>query len=375
MEKVSLCAVGDVTGFFKDPESAFEYTSSVLKEADITFAQNERHYTLKSDAAPPIGNSEITTPENAERTFKPCGFDVMSFASNHCMDLGADIMMETVDALRKIGINVIGAGWNIAEARKPAIFERKGTRVGFLAYCSVMREGYQAGPERAGCAPMRALTLYNQVDFQPGTPPVILTFPNKDDLQAMLEDIKKVKAEVDVLVVSFHWGIHFARASIATYQKEVGHAVIDAGADMILGHHPHVLKGIEVYKGKPIFYSMGNFAFDYPLEELEHRMKQGTHILRLMDLYDWKIDPEWSNYAWAPESRKSMIVKCDIVDKKIQRASFLPVLINQKAQPQVVTRQDKRFEEMLQNMQDLTESQGIKTRFSVEGDEIVVSLT
>jgi len=222
---------------------------------------------------------------------------------------------------------------------------------------------------------MRALTLYNQVDYQPGTPPVILTFPNKEDLQALVEDIKKLRSQVDVLVVSIHWGIHFAPASIATYQKEVGHAIIDAGADMILGHHPHVIKGIEVYKGKPIFYSMGNFAFDYPLEELEHRMRAGTHILRLMDLYDWKVDPEFALYAWPEESRKSMIVKCEIVDKKLRRASVLPVLINQKAQPQIIPRKDKRFDELFQHLKNITESQGIKTHYSVEGDEIVLPLS
>ena len=78
----------------------------------------------------------------------------------------------------------------------------------------------------------------------------------------MVEDIKQVRSVADVVIVSMHWGIHFMPAKLATYQKEVGHAAIDAGADLIIGTHPHILKGIEVYKGKVIFYSLGNFAMD-----------------------------------------------------------------------------------------------------------------
>ena len=107
---------------------------------------------------------------------------------------------------------------------------------------------------------MRASTFYEQVDWQPGTPPRIVTLANKDDLAAMVEDIKKVRPLVDVLIMSIHWGVHHVPAVIAMYQKEVGHAAIDAGVDIILGHHAHILKAVEVYKGKVIFYSIGNFV-------------------------------------------------------------------------------------------------------------------
>jgi len=373
---VTLCAVGDVTAFRKDPECAFDYVAPILREADITFFQNERHYSRREEEDIPTegGFTEATTPEHAQ-SLKLGGFDVVSFASNHCMDAGAQVMLETVDVLKKLGFAVIGVGKNIEEARKPAIIERKGTKVAFLGYASVIRSGYSAGPERAGCVPMRAWTLYHQADYQPGTPPQILTFPYRDDLEAVIDDVKKAKAQADVVAVSFHWGVHLYHAAIATYQKEVAHAVIDAGADIILGHHPHLLKGIEVYKGKPIFYSMGNFAIDISPEVLTEWAKRSLPFRTLLDLYGWKPDPEWPMYSFPPESRKSMLVKCSIVDKKIQKACFLPVLINQRAQPRVVPREDKNFVELFQFMKEITESQGLKTEFSIEGDEIVVSLT
>ncbi|MFC2067365.1 CapA family protein, partial [Chloroflexota bacterium] len=222
---------------------------------------------------------------------------------------------------------------------------------------------------------IRAWTLYHQADYQPGTPPQILTFPYKEDLEALIEDVKKLRAQVDVLALSLHWGVHFYHAVIAMYQKEVAHAAIDAGVDIILGHHAHLLKGIEVYKGKPILYSMGNFALDSPVEEVAERRKNNVDLVNMMDLYNWKLDHGWKNYSFPPECRKSMIVRCNIVDKKIQRLCFLPVLINQKAQPKVVPPEDKNFNEMVQYIREITESQGLNTEYSIEGNEIVVSLT
>lgn len=176
-ETVSLCAVGDVAAFFKNPESMFAHTAPILNGADITFGQNERHYTdtfSEQHLMPGVPFTEIC-PRSHAAALRLGGFDVMSFASNHCMDLGADAMLGTIAALKDNGFAVIGAGRNIAEAREPAILERKGMRVAFLAYASVLRPGWEAGVSKAGCAPMRARTFYHQADYQPGTAPAIIS--------------------------------------------------------------------------------------------------------------------------------------------------------------------------------------------------------
>ncbi len=367
-----LNAVGDVTAFHDEPEKAFEYVGSVLRDADIGFAQNERHYT-RGHQESALGFTEEVSADHAE-SLKAGGFDVVSFASNHAMDLGADGLMETVGVLKDLGFAVIGVGRNIEEARKPAFIEKKGIKVAFLAYASVLRPNYQAGKDKAGCAPMRARTLYEQWNYQPGTAPHIYTFPYKEDLEAMVEDVKKAKAEADVVVLSQHWGVHFVHAVIADYQREVAHAVIDAGADLILGHHPHQLKGIEVYKGKPIFYSR-NFAFDLTSKIIDGWIKAAPHTAAAFKEQGWAYgDPEWAMYAFPPECRTSMIVRCSIGKNGVEKASFLPVLINKQAQPQIVPPSDKSFGEILQYMKDITASQGLKTTYTPEGGEIVVSL-
>ena len=105
-------------------------------------------------------------------------------------------------------MRVISAGKNIAAAREPAIVECNGVKVAFLAYCSVLRDGYQAESNKPGAAPMRAHSFYVSEDYQPGTPPRVVTVPYEEDLEALQEDIRKAKRQADVVVMSIHWGLH-----------------------------------------------------------------------------------------------------------------------------------------------------------------------
>ncbi|MBI2989536.1 MAG: CapA family protein, partial [Deltaproteobacteria bacterium] len=190
--EVSIYAVGDVIPNRPNPESLFELALPPLKQADILFGQLEIPLSEKGEPQMQAFPGKRLRPEWVSG-LTYAGFHVMSFASNHHLDRGEQAYFETIDTLTKNNIAVIGVGKNIDEARKPLILERKGTKVAFLAYCSVLPRGYEARGDKSGCAPMRASTSYEQVDWQPGTPPKILTFANKDDLAAMVEDIKKVR--------------------------------------------------------------------------------------------------------------------------------------------------------------------------------------
>jgi poly-gamma-glutamate synthesis protein (capsule biosynthesis protein) len=189
-------------------------------------------------------------------------------------------------------------------------------------------------------------------------------------MAAMLEDIRKLKAQVDVLVLSLHWGLHFMRAKLATYQQEVGYAAIDAGADIIIGTHAHILKGFEVYKGKVIFYSLCNFILDSSMRGWPNISPEKKEII---SAYNWVIEPEWANtYPHPPDSRKTIVVKITMADKRIEKVSFLPTMINIKAQPRILPRTDPGFNEVLKYMDAITEEAGLNGRYKVEGEEAVV---
>jgi hypothetical protein len=373
-DKIKFCAVGDVTAFHKEPESGYEHVSSTLRDMDFVVAQNERHYSRRRDIFPIGGFTELTDPDHA-RALLLGNYDVLTFASNHGLDLGPDVLLESIKVLRDLGIQVIGAGENIVEARKPAFVTKKGLTVGFLSYCSVLRQNYWASESSPGAAPMRAYTHYLQTDYQPGTAPKILTFPYQEDLDAMLADIRAAREQCDLLSVSFHWGLHGVKGALAMYQPEVAHKALDAGADFIIGTHPHRLKAIEVYQGKPIFYSLGNFCFDQPRWVLDEGRRRSPEHKAHMDNQGWKYDPDYEEwYAVPPENRKSMLVQIDIAGKAVERVAFRPVMINNRAQPELLLASDPRFDEVVTYVKDVTEGQKIDTSYTVKGDEVIVEL-
>jgi poly-gamma-glutamate synthesis protein (capsule biosynthesis protein) len=307
-------------------------------------------------------------PKSAS-AIKNAGFHVVSFASNHCMDWGSEAFFDTIHALQEQGLLVIGAGRNIEEARRPAMIECKGTRIAFLAYNSILPLGYWAEVDRPGCAPMRAMTFYEQIEHdQPGTPCRIHTFPHRGDMKTMINDIQKAKSQADVVVVSMHWGIHFVPAVIAEYQREVGHAAIDSGADLIIGHHSHILKGIEIYKGRVIFYSLSNFALEPPfafaeglLNDPAHKELQGLYTLQKSD-----HDP------MPKDAKKTLIGKCIISNKEIKRISVLPTYVNKNSQPEILDSNDKRFGEVVKYLEEITRDQGLDTNYVKNKDEVIV---
>ncbi len=369
-EEIVLYAVGDIAPDREDPASILQHVASILNTGDAVFGQleavlSERGTPLPQARLPCRGHPSIAGG------LKDAGFDVVSFASNHCMDWGREAFLDTIDALESAGLSVVGAGRDIEEARKPAIVDCTGTRVAFLAYNSILPAGYWADAGRPGCAPMRALTLYEQIELdQPGTPCRVHTYAHRDDLRAMEADIVDAKARADLVVVSMHWGIHFVPAVLAEYQREIALAAIDAGADLIVGTHAHILKGIEVYAGKVIFYSLCNFALDLraPQELIESPQHREIEVLNP----DWKPDPEYPTYFMPPDSRKTIVAKCSIADRHIRRVSFLPVYINRQSQPEVLVSSDPRFDEVVGYLDEITTDQGLGTMYTVEGDEVVI---
>lgn len=266
-EIITLCAVGDVGPRRDNPEypyhePIFALSGPMTRHADIAFCQLERVLSEKPNRT---YYNDVVHPDNV-RQLTEGGFNVVSVAGNHHMDAGVEAFLDTLEVLKKNHIKPVGVGLNIAEARTPVIVEKNGTRVAFLGYSSIIPKAevpYDAEENRPGCAPMYTSTFYEASDWQPGTPsPRVISMANKEDLEAMRNDIRRAKAQADLVVMSIHWGVHHVPGLIAMYQYEVAHAAVDSGVDLIIGHHPHILKGIEVYGGKAIFYSLCNFGMD-----------------------------------------------------------------------------------------------------------------
>ena len=172
-------------------------------------------------------------PEVAH-ALRSAGFNLVTLANNHSMDFGWAALAETRRHLSTAGIAWIGAGQNLDEARQMALYTVKGKKIAFLGYSLTQPIEFFASRTRPGTAP--------------------------GYVNMMTADVANARKQADLVIVSFHWGRE-ASGTVQTYQRDTAHRAIEAGADVIIGHHPHVLQGVERYKGGIIFYSLGNFTF------------------------------------------------------------------------------------------------------------------
>ena len=360
---IVLMGCGDV-GPIHEPMGAYAaLVKSTLATADLRFGQCERVYSTRGVVLARNSDKHSRVDPSMASIFSECGFDVMSVASNHAMDWGAEAMLDTNDALRRRGIAVVGAGANLAEARKPAVVERDGVRVAFLAYCSVLHDGYAAEADKPGVAPLRVHTRYEAAEYQPGMPPRVITEAYPEDLAAVIADIKAARASADVVIVSLHWGLHFIPRAIADYQPAVADAVFAAGADLVLGHHAHVPKAIGVVRNRTCFYSLSNFIMSAPAASAERHQT-------FMHRYGVTLDPAYPHLPYGVDAKRSLIAKATLSKRGVDRVSFLPVLIDPQLRPEVLRGGDPRFDDAVRYME--WASEGHAHYFHVDGDEVMV---
>jgi poly-gamma-glutamate capsule biosynthesis protein CapA/YwtB (metallophosphatase superfamily) len=221
----------------------FEKVRKVTREADIFLVNLECPFTERGEML--SKNFNFRARPSLVAALTSAGVDVVSLANNHVMDYGSDGLDDTVSALDGEGIRHFGAGPSLTEAREPVILEVKGVRVAFLGYLFL------------GETHLEPYEIF-ATDDQPGAAG---HYDDAEALQSMIEaDIQSAKTQADHVILFFHWGRE-GHADPETYQVALAHAAIDAGASAVLGSHPHNLQGVEVYKGSPIAYSLGNFVF------------------------------------------------------------------------------------------------------------------
>ncbi len=213
---------------------------------------------------------------------KALGVHAVTLANNHMMDYGPEALVDTLTTCDAASVARCGAGRDLEEAFRPLTFDLAGCRVGMLNLATTVPMGFDAGPGKPGLAPLRVeFALEIDTSFMvenPGCMPVVRTWVRPEEQDALCQRIQRLRAAVDVTVVAIHWGVpEFwlspAQGVLAQYQQPLAHAMIEAGADVVYGHHSHTLHPIEVYRGRPIFYSPGNFFFEYdtPRPYMERR--------------------------------------------------------------------------------------------------------
>lgn len=249
-----------------DPEAPFGRVRAGLKEADLVFG-NLECCLYQPPAERSLMDEGFYVNPSLGRALPLAGYQIVGNANN--VTYGGEAIRSSLLELDRLGIAHVGAGLNREQARAPAIIERRGMRFGFLQRTSVYwPTNHEAGEHSPGVAVLRGHTAY-QLPLhktrpeippanRPGVPPEILTWADPAYLAQYREDIAALRSKADIVVASHHWGLH---EDVLQYMTEIAHAAIDAGADIVVGHGPHFSLPVEVYKGKPVFYGLGNFSF------------------------------------------------------------------------------------------------------------------
>ena len=306
---ITLAAVGDclITRGFIRNDPKLQPILSILRSADVSFGNFEM--TLPDPDLYPAGTGACGDLNNSAEGPMPeelawAGIKMVGMANNHALDYGIPGMFETADKVGAAGLVHAGTGRNLEDARAPAFYDSPAGRTALIACASTIRQGSNATPGngeipgRPGLNPLRFTTTYHvsasqmealqgiQKDlglagrhglvdepkteginflgdhFVAGTPPDVITMPDRQDLLGISASIRRAHRNADLVIVGIHaHEAHGERYLPATFLPQFAHACIDAGANAFIGHGPHVLRGIEIYKGKPIFYSLGNFIF------------------------------------------------------------------------------------------------------------------
>jgi poly-gamma-glutamate capsule biosynthesis protein CapA/YwtB (metallophosphatase superfamily) len=309
---VKLVAVGDICLGMEVRDSIrqfgtdfpFAQCSQILQNADLVFGNLEMVLHEKGTILTPLKENrfDFNAPLHYGDGLKRAGFRILSAANNHILDFGPAACRDTLNFLKGQGIQAVGCGEDLQEARKPAILTVRGKRIGFLAYTDDDGQSLRPNPwhrrqhrrhrhltgddvQQAGC-----------LRYHPCVAPIKKKY--------LLEDILALRPQVDLIVVSLHADLEFS-AYPAPWRVRLCRQLIDAGADLVFQHHPHVPQGVERYGKGMIIYSLGSFIF-----------------------------PIYGNsYANQPHTDQSFILAVRMSAGKVGGAEVWPVRINRFHQP------------------------------------------
>lgn len=298
---ITLIAVGDIMLSrnveqkmikYSDWLYPFRETYQVTTKGDIVFGNLES--PLIAGPIVNTGTMVFRADPKAVAGLNYGGFNILSLANNHIKNYGLAGIEKTITTLDTASIKHAGAGLNDSAARQPAIMEIRGRKIGFLAYT------------QSGFTP----ASYEATATQSGSP-----FLNE---QTLINDLEKLKPQVDIMIVSMHAGVEYTLAPSAK-QKSFARTAIDHGALLVIGHHPHVVEPMEKYKGGYIFYSLGNFIFDQ---------------------------------MWSEETREGAIATITITGTEITDVQLTPIKIYDYSQPRILN--DATGQAIIKRMTDFT---------------------
>jgi poly-gamma-glutamate synthesis protein (capsule biosynthesis protein) len=369
-DSLRIMLVGDLVLDEPQADRFFDLARPTLAHADLRIGHVEAPHTRRGKESHGDVPAPASDPDNL-KALKTAGFQLASLAGNHIHDRGPEGIADTIATLKENGVAATGAGANLAEARKPAIVVVKGRRVALLSYnCVGPKEGW-ATSTRAGCAYVRIISHYEMENANPGGPPEAYTFATPDTLEAMQADIEAARSAADIVIVCLHKGIVHTPAKLAMYERPVARAAIDAGADIVVGHHPHILRGVEIWRGKPIYHGLGNFVTVTKALSVEGNDSPARKAwaIKRREVFGFEPLPDYPLYPFHPEARNAMIAVCDVAQDGGITPGLIPCWMQPTGQPQPLG-DSEQGRAVVDYIADITRRAGLKASFTWTGDHV-----
>lgn len=353
MSDVDLIFCGDLILDVPRPDYWLDGIAARVRGADVAVGHVEVPHTrhapeLRGDIAAPGAD-----PDNVA-AIRRAGFHAVTLAGNHIADCGPQGIADTVAALGAAGLAYCGAGANLDEARRPCIVEGRGQRIAVLSFNCVGPEEAWATPSRAGCNYVRV----NTSDGSRITPRATLVAPDEASLREMADAIRAARASAHRVIVSLHKGIVHTPAVLAPYERAIAHAAVDAGADVVIGHHAHILRGIEIHRGKPIFHGLGNgCVVTRALSPDTDDPGRAEWARRRQEIFGFTPDPAYFLAPFHPQAVNGMLGCVRLHGDGTHRAGFVPVRVDPPGRPRLCS--DAEAREVVRYVEDITLAAGL----------------
>lgn len=370
MSSLDILLVGDLILGEPEPDRFFDGARDVLASAGLVIGHVEVPHTRRGrerafDIPAPAADPDYLA------ALGRAGFHVATLGGNHIFDHGMEGIVDTAAALADAGIASCGAGVDLDSARRPAVVERSGFRVGVLSYnCVGPRESW-ADRDKAGCAYVRIVDGAGNDCTGPGAASYSASAAHADSIAALQGDIERLAASVDIVIVALHKGIVHAPAVLADYERPLARAAAEAGADLVVGHHSHILRGVETVNGVPIFHGLGNFVTVTRALSLDNDHPARREWARKRrELFGFTPDPDYPTYPFHPEAKHAMIADCRIDESGKMSPGFRPCFIQPNGAPELLG-PDARGRALFDYVARISREAGLRTEFAWEGERVV----
>ena len=322
--------------------------------------------------------------------------DLMTLCANHLYDFGELGVADSLDWCHENGIATSGGGRNLEEAEKLAIVEKDGVRYGVLSYNAIGPTTSFADTGKVGCAFVgfrRAYILDTEKDWRNQhrleydihsiREPVELSgqamahnFPDITSWDKVAKQIADARSKCDVLTVYFHKGYVHRVAQLADYEKPLCHMAVDNGADVVVSSHSHLLRGVELYKGKAIYHGLNAFVMWVPQLSPQFKGKiigDGNEewIKARIKRFGFVADPEYPTYPFHPDAIYCMAAKCIVENGRIVENRLVPIVVEKSGIP-YPHGNDEKGQAFLDYLNRITKEEELDTQYIWDGEELII---